>query len=136
MALVRFKDLKMLEHEHMNGRLAIVLGVYEETVQYTPNAKIQFTKLDSKSGKPLPDTFANRHRPGTAWVWVRVHVPGEYFVRCTPLSCLELVHNISQGEPRLQYMKNVEYLKEHYPVQHYPVHVLSNIQFYNLLYKT
>lgn len=114
MALVRFKDLQMLEHTHMNGRLAIVLGVYEETVRYTPNAKIQFQKVD-KSDQPLPDTFANRHRPGTGWVWARVHVPGETFVRCTPISCLELVHNNARGEPRLQYMKNIAYLKEHHP---------------------
>ena len=114
MALVRFKDLQMLQHTHMNGRLAIVLGVYEETVRYTPKAEIQFQKVD-KSDKPLPDTFANRHRPGTAFVWSRVHVPGEQFVRCTPISCLELVYNFAQGDARLQYMQNIEYLKENHP---------------------
>ena len=46
MALVRFTDLQMLEHTHMNGRLAIVLGVYEETVRYTPNAKIQLRSMN------------------------------------------------------------------------------------------
>ena len=36
-------------------------------------------------------------------------------MRCTPISCLELVYNFARGEPHLQFMKNIEYLKEHHP---------------------